>query len=116
MDNIIGVCGITCSKCPAYLATQANDRAALERVAAEWSKMFHASIAPEDCICDGCLSTTERLSGYCHECRIRACGIERGVVSCAYCDDYGCEKMVSFVANVPEAKMTLEVLRQASTK
>jgi len=113
VDEIIGVCGIACSKCPAYQATQANDQAALERVAAEWSKMFHASITATDCICDGCLSTSGRWGGYCHQCRIRACGIERGLTSCAYCDDYGCETMTSFVANVPEAQATLEALREA---
>jgi hypothetical protein len=39
MDNgkIIAFCGILCSDCPAYLATQAADDEALAKQAAEWS-------------------------------------------------------------------------------
>jgi len=31
MNKIVAYCGLVCSDCPAYIATQANDRAALER-------------------------------------------------------------------------------------
>jgi len=34
MDRIIAYCGLVCSDCPAYTATQADDRAALERLCA----------------------------------------------------------------------------------
>ena len=36
MDKIIAYCGLVCSDCSAYVATQANDQEALERVAAQW--------------------------------------------------------------------------------
>ena len=36
MDRIIAYCGLTYSSCEAYLATKANDPAAIERVAAVW--------------------------------------------------------------------------------
>jgi hypothetical protein len=35
MDKIIAYCGLVCADCPAYIATPANDREALERVAAQ---------------------------------------------------------------------------------
>jgi len=34
--KLIAVCGLDCAACRGYLATQANDEAAKERVAREW--------------------------------------------------------------------------------
>jgi hypothetical protein len=42
MNRIVAVCGLICTDCPAYVATQADDRAALERVAAEWRQAYNA--------------------------------------------------------------------------
>lgn len=113
MDKIIAYCGLNCSECPAYLATQADDLAALERVAAEWRVAFNApEITAAGIACDGCLTSIGgRLSGYCSMCEIRACAIERNVVNCAYCADYGCEKLTGFLAHAPAAQATLEQLR-----
>ena len=35
MSKIIAYCGLACDECPAYIATQAEDMAALEKVAAQ---------------------------------------------------------------------------------
>ena len=115
MDKIIAYCGLNCAVCPAYLATQSNDPAALERVAAEWRVAFNApDITAESIVCDGCLATAGgRLAGYCSMCEIRACAIERAVVNCAYCADYGCAKLSGFLAQAPSARETLEQLRAA---
>ena len=40
MSKIIAYCGLVCSDCAAYAATQSNDPAALERVAAQWREEF----------------------------------------------------------------------------
>ena len=40
MERMIAVCGLDCAKCEAYLATQANDEAAKERVAAKWRAQY----------------------------------------------------------------------------
>ncbi len=111
-EKIIAYCGIVCSECPAYIHTQSNDMEALTRLAGEWSQQFNAPITVADCICDGCLGDG-RKGGYCGQCPIRACGVERGVVNCAHCPDYGCEKLAGFLANAPEAKATLEAIRLA---
>ena len=115
MEKIIAYCGIVCSDCPAYLATQADDRAALERVAAQWREQFNApEITADSIICDGCLATNgARLSGYCATCEIRACGVDRGVVNCAYCSDYACEKLEGFLGHLPEARAMLDNIRQS---
>jgi hypothetical protein len=114
MDKVIAYCGLVCSDCPAYVATQADDRAALERVAAEWREAFSApEITADSIICDGCLGQNGgRLSGYCSTCEIRACGMERGVVNCAYCADYACEKLEGFFGHAAEARDVLDGIRR----
>ena len=112
MDKMIGVCGLTCTECPAYQATQNNDDAARAKTAETWSKEFHADIKPADINCDGCVSQSGRLFHHCHVCEIRRCGMGHGVVNCAYCDDYGCARLVAFFEMAPEAKRTLESIRQ----
>ena len=114
MDRIIAYCGLVCTDCPAYIATQANDHAALEQVAAQWREEYNApNITVESVICDGCLGSNGRHCSHCFECEIRACGMERGVVNCAHCADYACEKLEGFFGLVPEAKTTLGGIRQS---
>lgn len=38
--------------------------------------------------------------------------MERGVVNCAYCSDYGCEKLENFLVDVPTARAVLEEIRK----
>jgi len=38
--------------------------------------------------------------------------MEQVVVNCAHCDDYACEKLAGFFAFAPEAKATLDGIRQ----
>lgn len=111
MDRIIAYCGLVCSDCPAYIATQADDRVALERTAAQWREEYNApNITVASVICDGCLSGPRKCS-HCAECQIRACGVERGVANCAHCADYACEKLEGFFGMVPDARTVLDGIR-----
>jgi hypothetical protein len=115
MDKIIAYCGLVCSDCSAYVATQANDQEALERVAAQWREEYNApGITVESVICDGCLAGGRKCS-HCAECEIRACGVERGVANCAHCADYACEKLEKFFGFVPDARAVLDEIRQSQT-
>lgn len=115
MNRMVAYCGIVCTDCPAYIATQADDRAALERVAAQWREEFSApEITVASVICDGCLASNgARLAGYCSTCAIRACGVERDVVNCAHCAEYSCDKLDGFLSHVPDARKVLEEIRQS---
>ena len=112
MDKMIAYCGIVCTECPAFIATQENDDAKRKEVAEMWSKQYNMSVKPQDINCDGCKSEGKRLIGYCHVCEIRKCGQGKYVENCAYCDEYGCEKLTKFIATVPNAKATLEGIRK----
>jgi len=114
MERIIAFCGLVCSDCSAYTATQADDRTALEQVAAQWRKEYNApNITVESVICDGCLGSEGRHCSHCYECDIRACGVARGVANCAHCPDYGCEKLTRFFGFVPQVQATLDEIRRA---
>lgn len=112
MEKMIAFCGITCTECPAFLATKKDDDNERRKVAEEWSKEFNAQFKPEDINCDGCLSENGPLFSYCRACEIRKCGQERSVKNCAYCNDYACEKLSKFFDMASAAKTTLEEIRK----
>jgi hypothetical protein len=112
MNKMISYCGIVCTECPAFIATQTNDDAKRKEVAEMWSKQYQSPFKAEDINCDGCKTEGKRLVGYCNICEIRKCGQKKLVENCAYCDDYGCETLTKFIAMVPHAKATLEGIRK----
>lgn len=99
MDAIIAYCGLPCGECPAYLATQAGDLEALEKVLVRWCTEFNAPhISLDDMLCDGCTHRTGRLNGYCRLCPIRACARARALDSCARCPEYACDHLERMLA------------------
>jgi hypothetical protein len=109
MEPMIAYCGLVCTDCEAYHATQAGDRDALEQMAARAREEYGVSGATaESAQCDGCLSGGGRLCTYCFECAIRSCAMERGVANCAHCGEYGCARLEAFWAMAPKARTTLD--------
>lgn len=111
-EKMIAYCGLVCSDCPAYKATQADDDKLREETAKKWSEMFHADIKPAYINCDGCPTDSKRLFGYCAQCEIRKCAREKGLESCAACAEYPCAKLSDFLKNAPEAQAFLDELRR----
>jgi hypothetical protein len=112
---MIAFCGLDCAQCEAYQATQANDEAAKERIAAQWREQYNApGITVESITCDGCLAFDGRLGGHCAECDVRQCGIEHAVSNCAGCAEYSCEKLEAFLQFAGPARENLEALRRAA--
>lgn len=111
MDDMMAYCGLVCSECPAYKGTQADDMDLLERTARTWSEAFGHEIPVETIRCDGCRTEGGRKAGFCSMCNVRACNVERGLVSCATCPDYVCTKLEDFFKMAPEARQSLERLR-----
>jgi hypothetical protein len=107
MNETISFCGIECTVCPAYVATQADDREALAKVAVGWSSQFGIDVEVESLLCDGCRSGA-RLCGYCGMCGVHKCASGRGVVTCAHCDDYGCEVLEACPAFQSNGREMLE--------
>ena len=116
MEQIVAICGLECSSCPAYIARLKNDDVLRKKTAAEWSKTFGAEINPEDINCVGCIAADGVHIGHCSECEIRKCGFTKNVKNCAYCDEYICERMEKWFKNVPDAKKRLEQIRAQKQK
>jgi hypothetical protein len=112
MDKIIAVCGITCSDCPAYIATVNDDDEKRRQTAEEWSKAYNADLKPENINCMSCLSAEGPVFHHCTQCEIRSCGMARGVENCAHCADYACDNLVKFFEMVPAARTTLDGIRE----
>jgi hypothetical protein len=112
MEKIIAYCGIVCSECPAYIATQTDDDAKRREVAEQWTKQFGHEMKPEDINCDGCNADTGRIVNYCAICEIRLCAREKGLINCAYCDDYACDKLEKFFQMAPMFRETLDEIRK----
>ena len=105
--EMIAYCGLQCTRCDAYLATQADDEARARATAVAWSQQFGVAVSVADVWCDGCLVGGKKCA-HCGECEIRACAGARAVANCGHCDDYPCEKLAQLLAMVPEAKDRLD--------
>jgi hypothetical protein len=111
MQEIVAYCGLVCTQCPTYLATQKNDDNAKTRIAEEWSKQYKHNFRPEDINCDGCLTVGKRQIGYCMVCEIRKCGSDKKVLNCGYCVQFPCDKLNNFHSQAPQAKAKLVAIR-----
>jgi hypothetical protein len=93
MEEMIGYCGYSCHLC----AARSDDPAVRQRLVDGWRRIFgHEHYTAENVRCDGCRSDG-RLAD--KECQARPCAIERGVQSCAYCDDFVCDKVRRLLAS-----------------
>lgn len=110
---MIAYCGLNCSNCEAYIATQEDDAAKREETARKWSELYKADIMAEQINCQGCKSDNVRFS-HCNVCDIRQCCISMGVDNCANCEDYICDKLSAFIKLAPQAGEALEAIRTAS--
>ncbi len=110
MKQMIAHCGLVCSSCPTFLATQNNDDAAREKTAALYSEKFGLNLKPNEINCDGCLSAGSKLIGYCQSCEIRKCAMLKAVHNCAGCDEQPCEKLIKFHEFSPDAKKSFAAL------
>jgi hypothetical protein len=111
MENTIAVCGLDCSQCEAYQATQADDLAWKQRVVDQWKNAYNVQVDIAGVTCDGCTSNSGRWGAHCANCDIRACGRARGLNNCAECPDYACEKLLGFFSFAPDARVNLDALQ-----
>jgi hypothetical protein len=108
----IAYCGLDCGACPAFHAVERLTVEERQAVADKWNVEYGGTHTVADIDCAGC-THEGHLAPYCSMCEIRACGIEKAVATCAECADYGCQKLMGFLANVPDAKANLEARRTA---
>jgi len=87
MTKMIGYCGYNCHLC----AARSDDPAVRQKLVDGWRKIFgHQNYTAENVKCDGCPSDGRVAD---QGCQARPCAKEKGVKSCAYCDEFPCDKM-----------------------
>ncbi len=111
MKELISHCGLKCSECGAYIATKNDDDKKRKEVARLWAENFKTDIKPGDINCFGCTSTGKTVFSYCNVCEIRKCGVEKGVINCAYCEEYTCEKLENFFKIAPDNRKLLDSIK-----
>jgi hypothetical protein len=111
MSEIIGVCGLNCSECGAYIATRDNDDYTRVETARTWSELYGVDVSPSAIQCSGCTSEGGVHFQHCTVCEIRKCGLARGVATCAHCDDYACGKLEEFFQKAPDCRASLDKIR-----
>lgn len=113
MNKMIAYCGLSCTDCPAFIATQQDDDRERERVARRWST-GEKPLLPEEINCDGCLLDEGRLFVFCRGCPVRACGKEKGVATCGHCGEYPCDILEGLWKEIQaeDARATLDEIHR----
>jgi hypothetical protein len=111
ISEMTAYCGLDCSVCKAFKATQTKDIEWKKQIAKHWSDQSQFRFKPEDVDCHGCNSDV--ISGFCRKlCEVRPCAEGRSVKTCAHCDDYPCEKLKEYLSTDPVAANSLERIRK----
>jgi hypothetical protein len=116
MDEFLSYCGLICNTCPIYLVTRENNREDQTRKRIEIARLcreqYGLEYQPVDITdCDGCRTENGRLFSGCIGCNIRQCAKQKAIESCAFCNEYVCDKLESFFIKDPEAKTRLDQIR-----
>jgi hypothetical protein len=112
MSDMIGCCGLNCTQCGAYIATQTDDDAKREEVARDWTQKHGGHFTADQIDCDGCQADGRAPDWTAKLCPIRKCCRERKIDTCAACEQYPCEQLEGILKVAPEARDNLEALRR----
>jgi len=92
-ERLAAVCGLFCPACTIFIGTREHP-ARLQVLAERLQKPV------EELHCDGCRSG--RRCFYCRDkCQMAKCASGRGVTFCGACEDYPCEELKIFQAEMP---------------
>jgi hypothetical protein len=116
LSLLIAYCGLDCQTCPIHVATLEIDESKRQKmrisIAKFCSEQYGMNLSPEEVTdCDGCRSNTGRLFSGCLSCKIRTCAMNRNLESCAYCDDYVCNKLQDHFKTDHSAQIRLQAIR-----
>ncbi len=92
MTDMMSVCGVMCSECPAYHAAT-KGVAHQQRTAEAWRRIYGLSEKAENITCGGCLGTDEDLFHTSGSCLARRCCRRQGFNSCAECPKESCQDL-----------------------
>jgi hypothetical protein len=87
--EIIARCGYRCDLCPAFIS---NTKSFGDKkiTSEKWEQYFGFYFPPEKINCPGCIGDNLTLDA---GCPVKPCVIEKGLTNCAFCADFGCDKL-----------------------
>lgn len=92
MNESIGYCGYNCHLC----AARSEDEETRRKLVNGWKALFgHENYTAENVKCDGCRSSGTVADT---QCEARPCAREKGIESCALCDEFPCNKVRHLMA------------------
>lgn len=108
MQPHIAKCGYRCDLCPAFKAELTNaDKQDFSRA---FKQYYGCEVPPEQIhTCTGCQSSDIPND---KECPVFPCVKEKGIDNCAYCDDFGCDKLKQRMDVVEEIHQKQEEIPQ----
>jgi len=87
-DKMIGYCGYNCHLC----AARSDDVNVRKKLVDAWRKYLgHQHYTAENVACEGCKSEGDKIAD--KQCKARPCAREKGLESCAQCNEFPCKKM-----------------------
>ena len=99
MEPIVAKCGYRCDLCRAFETNLKSDEDKRE-MAAAFKRYYGAEIPPEDIKpCNGCQNAEKSPDD---DCSVFPCVQQKGIENCAYCKDFGCDKLKSRMNAVEE--------------
>jgi len=87
-DKMIGYCGYNCYLC----AARSDDINVRQKLVNAWRKYLgHEHYTAENVACEGCKNEGDKIAD--KQCQARPCAREKGLESCAQCNDFPCDKV-----------------------
>lgn len=93
-DKMIGYCGYNCYLC----AARSDDIEVRQKLVNAWRKYLgHENYTAENVACEGCKSKGNKIAD--KSCKARPCARDKGLESCAQCNDFPCNKVKHLMTN-----------------
>jgi hypothetical protein len=102
MQPVLTRCGFRCDLCLAYRSNIEKNPASQRKLSDGWFTYFGFRIEPANIMCDGCMGDQPQTID--QSCPVRPCVLEKGLGTCAQCDEYLCEKLKERIVVYEEIK------------
>ena len=90
--RLAAVCGLFCAACSLYIGSREDPN----RLKAHADRL---GITMKEAYCEGCRS--DKRNPYCDSCEMDKCAAGKGLDFCGQCDEYPCQVLKDFQAEMP---------------